>query len=692
MKRLLYFIVFTLYFLIPAHTYAATYYIDPSGDDSNPGTQSEPFATIQNAANIVNPGDEVIVKDGTYEEQVVISRSGTEEEPIIFRSENKWGARLLGSDTDWRGLGFYVQSASHIRISDFEITQGGTGIHLNGPSSTIDTILGPNNITITGNHIHNVGRICESEENSIPRNGIYAGNSQNLFIHDNVIHDVGRLRVGQDGCTDEVWSGVVNFDHGIYIRLAKNVQITNNIVYRNLAGWGVHFFGGSGDAIENALIAHNTFAIPNPSRVGFVILSINNKNIQIVNNLFYKPNQAGVDLYSDRTYENTVIEYNLIDDGISHKWRADSVEGLTAQFNLENADASLTDPDGYDYSLSADSEAIDEGLTIEEVECSIENVSRPQGLAYDIGAYEYSSEENPLQCGETPSPSPSPSPTPAPTPTPSPTASPTSSPTATTKPKSSSSSNDSTSTSTSVTTATGFTPSSSIATTNTFSVISTPVPTSTLEELTQQTSTNGDGVKKTNALSSNVDHVIASEIVSVNDGESLHVIYLKFDLRGVKRSAHKQITFQYRVAANSPSQRNLTQKVRFVPDNDWEESSLTARNMPERTLELSTLTDTGPHEFVIVSITDLFHSQNEDFLSIAIETNGTSPLLIDRADSLFPPQLQLSLEQVPTCAGDVNSDGAVNLRDLSHLISSTQSSVKASDIFSVIWNLFRRCS
>src|SRR3989442_10249602 len=37
------------------------YYVATSGNDANPGTAAQPFATIQHAADIVNPGDGVLV-------------------------------------------------------------------------------------------------------------------------------------------------------------------------------------------------------------------------------------------------------------------------------------------------------------------------------------------------------------------------------------------------------------------------------------------------------------------------------------------------------------------------------------------------------------------------------------------------------------------------------------------------------
>ena len=50
---------------------AATYYVDPKGDDNNGGSQNNPFATIQKAIDEANDGtstnyDVVHVNSGTY--------------------------------------------------------------------------------------------------------------------------------------------------------------------------------------------------------------------------------------------------------------------------------------------------------------------------------------------------------------------------------------------------------------------------------------------------------------------------------------------------------------------------------------------------------------------------------------------------------------------------------------------------
>src|SRR3989344_630151 len=65
---------------------AATYYVSPSGSDTALGTLASPFKTIQRAAGIVNPGDTVLIRGGTYNKTVPIARSGSSSARIIFKN------------------------------------------------------------------------------------------------------------------------------------------------------------------------------------------------------------------------------------------------------------------------------------------------------------------------------------------------------------------------------------------------------------------------------------------------------------------------------------------------------------------------------------------------------------------------------------------------------------------------------
>lgn len=61
-------------------------HVAKSGKDSNAGTSTSPYVTIQKAANVAKAGDVVIIHEGTYEEKVTPANSGTAGNPIIFKS------------------------------------------------------------------------------------------------------------------------------------------------------------------------------------------------------------------------------------------------------------------------------------------------------------------------------------------------------------------------------------------------------------------------------------------------------------------------------------------------------------------------------------------------------------------------------------------------------------------------------
>jgi hypothetical protein len=72
------------------------YYVAQSGSDSNPGTQAQPWQTINHAAKKVRPGDTVLVAPGAYSENILISQSGKPDARTRFVSTAKWGAEIIG--------------------------------------------------------------------------------------------------------------------------------------------------------------------------------------------------------------------------------------------------------------------------------------------------------------------------------------------------------------------------------------------------------------------------------------------------------------------------------------------------------------------------------------------------------------------------------------------------------------------
>src|SRR5205809_7911903 len=85
------------------------YYVSIQGSDSNPGTSTLPWRTIQKAANTLKPGETGIVSAGKYSERVQVTKSGTANALITIQGQ---GAVLM--------QGFNV-SASYVQIDGFEI-------------------------------------------------------------------------------------------------------------------------------------------------------------------------------------------------------------------------------------------------------------------------------------------------------------------------------------------------------------------------------------------------------------------------------------------------------------------------------------------------------------------------------------------------------------------------------------------
>ena len=91
----------------PLH-FTKIYYVDGqagSADDSGPGTQEHPFKTINHAAQVLQPGERVVIKAGVYREYVRPARGGTGPDAMISY-EAAPGAKVVlkGSAvvTDWK--------------------------------------------------------------------------------------------------------------------------------------------------------------------------------------------------------------------------------------------------------------------------------------------------------------------------------------------------------------------------------------------------------------------------------------------------------------------------------------------------------------------------------------------------------------------------------------------------------------
>lgn len=410
----------TDYITVAVAISANTFYVDQnhiSANDSNSGTETEPWLTIQHAAATVQAGDTVIVKTGTYDERITFSpgTTGSPGNMITFKAEPRRTINMWG---------FYTLNADYLRIEGFNITTS-----LTGWTETQGIFIRSDYVEIVDNYFYEIkaaavqaywgtpwpkasyvadNRIYYSqmgivaagedwlvENNEVERLYKWGGGDcdytrffgENIIFRNNHFHSTNIAEIG----TAHV-DGFQTFDNnGEY---ARNILIEGNVVRDFHQGFmgEAGFYGNSSDIIfrnnifsdswswglaiqeiRNVVVIHNVFANMTYHGVGF-----NNGASGIVkNNIFYN---AGSNYWADA--QSTVEGgYNILNrEGYPNHIEATDlvVDPLFVNVN----------PLSYDFSLQVTSPAMDAGVDV-GVTVDIDGISRPQGSGVDIGAYEY---------------------------------------------------------------------------------------------------------------------------------------------------------------------------------------------------------------------------------------------------------------------------------------------------------------
>jgi uncharacterized protein DUF1565 len=284
---------------------ATTFYVSTSGNDSNPGTISAPWRTIQHAANRVAAGDTVYVRAGVYNEVVSILLSGSASLGYItFSSYPRELATIDGTGLAIPGGQWGLvtsQNQSYIIVNGFEIRNYKTskradvpiGVYIVGAGTNIQilnnhihniattasgcganafglTVYGTeasasiNNLTISGNEIDHTTTGC-SETLSVD------GNVENFSITNNLVHDDNNIAIdaiGYEGVAPKgVMCGLELCDRARYGEISgntvSNITSNNNPAYgsgsnnHSYGANGIYVDGGTQIIIERNLV-HNT--------------------------------------------------------------------------------------------------------------------------------------------------------------------------------------------------------------------------------------------------------------------------------------------------------------------------------------------------------------------------------------------------------------------------------------------------
>jgi fibronectin type 3 domain-containing protein/regulation of enolase protein 1 (concanavalin A-like superfamily) len=193
---------------------AATYYVAPTGSDSNFGDLARPLRTIQEAANRAAPGDTVLVRAGVYREAVTVPRSGTASAPITFKPYNNEVVTVSGADpvTGWAKHSGSVYKANQ----DWDLGEGNNQVFVDGqmmiearwPNTTLDVskpkrdTVDAINATFAGDASY--ATITDNELDSFP-----AGTWDGGTIH----ISSGQSWVTQAGTITDSGPGTLSFDY-----------------------------------------------------------------------------------------------------------------------------------------------------------------------------------------------------------------------------------------------------------------------------------------------------------------------------------------------------------------------------------------------------------------------------------------------------------------------------------------------
>ncbi|MGI5397301.1 right-handed parallel beta-helix repeat-containing protein [Streptomyces sp. CA-251251] len=413
-----------------------TYYVSPSGSDSNPGTSTaKPFRSLQKAADSTRPGDTVSIMNGTYRNKanasdvVVISRSGRAGAPITFQA-HPGHHPVINPVGAWNGI--RISGASHIVVRGLEVKGDSANISLADAERGASTKNGkfntnciwaepnrtgtkPHHIDIVGNTVHHCPGLGigsrGADHMTIDRNHVHSTSWYTVFATSGIsilaAHDVDRgdprkykIRVTNnvvhDNETKVKWEHCKCYSdgNGIIIDTLKDkakanesgpdyqgrVLVANNVSYNN-GGSGIHSFKS-----QHVDILHNTaYRNGRSTRMESYanIFAHDSRDVRLLNNVSY--GRPGQSTNSKSRNEDVTYDYNVYYGG-----KTPEVKG---PHDLV-ADPEIVEP-GDDaeaaFRLREGSPAIGTAKALPEVTTDITGVRRDTG-APDRGAYAFSSD------------------------------------------------------------------------------------------------------------------------------------------------------------------------------------------------------------------------------------------------------------------------------------------------------------
>lgn len=220
-----------------------TYYVSPTGSDTNPGSQSSPWQTLQKAANTAQSGATIIILSGTY------SPFSITRPYLTFQADSGATPVVSGGTT-----AITITNTHDIAIKGLEITSASsqgvwvdTGINILFSNCHFDSNIGHGIQIIRSSKVEVSDSTASSNkkggirELNYTTGGIYVRNIISNNGHDGQLYNGDGILLQGSGAF--VSSNTISnngdsniYEHGIYASaIASDYTISNNILTNNAA-------------------------------------------------------------------------------------------------------------------------------------------------------------------------------------------------------------------------------------------------------------------------------------------------------------------------------------------------------------------------------------------------------------------------------------------------------------------------
>jgi hypothetical protein len=375
---------------------AATYYVATTGSNSNTCAQAQnpstPKQTISAGISCLAGSDTLIVKAGTYPGQTIQNvPPGSAGAYTIVKGDSA-GARPKITLVNFGDRGVFLRNAvaHHIEIRHFEFD----GVH-DGMKLDSDLVDFPHHIRFIDNVVHdtvNVGILVAASSDQSGGDHYFAENEfYRIGIGNpgyapgmNTIYNAGNRSIVEGNILHNNCNGISVWTGGPSV---FDVIIRKNVLYdmarSNIDTWQVGSSCGATIRVSISGGRHQIYnnVIYRSNFYGILVQAAPN-DVQIYNNTIYNLLNSSEGVYVQTTATNVQVKNNIA-------YLTGGFFGGTQSNNL-TTNPLFVDAANGNFHLQNGSPAIDAGIALSGITVDIAGILKPQGLAYDIGAYEYS--------------------------------------------------------------------------------------------------------------------------------------------------------------------------------------------------------------------------------------------------------------------------------------------------------------